>query len=202
MILTHYIRSNNFDNHLNTLLELGNQQGGYITREQLYQELYKSSLLEAQRMQLIDLLSKHNIIVRRQHITPEKPQEELDRRKYFIDDDKVKLRPVKQIDECLIYEEFCDLFLAKYDEKLKKFERQRIFQRLSNRITHVEKCEECISWCKCGHHYYVDTCNGTVAFPNALFFKFFTEEYEKDSKKPAGKILKKTQKNKNKKAEE
>ena len=202
MVLTHYIRTSEFDKHLYNLLELGKKQGGYVTIEQLHQELSAGVIVDNQRAQLIDLLSRQNVIIRKQHVAPKKSQEELDRRMYFIDDDKINLKPVKQVDKCLTYEDYYALFLAKYDEKLKNGEKKRIFQRLSSRITHVEKCVECISWCKCGHHYYVETCNGTISFPNDLFFKFFDKEYERFGKQPGEKRLIKSQQIKNKKADE
>ena len=102
---------------------------------------------------------------------------------YFINEEYESLIEVEQIDKCLTYTELCELFLAKYDEKLNKEERNRILQKLSNRIKHVENCHECLSWCEYGSSLYNNICCDAIDFPNEKYFKYFYDNYQDYFKK-------------------
>ncbi len=149
-----------FNELLSNIIQLGIKNDGRISRD-LYNSLLSNKGLKDYQLRMInDKLKENNIIIY----------------------DKSN-KEVEQIDRCLSYDEWCEYFLAEYDEKLTKEKRDEIYHRLASRIKHIDNCDECQSWCRYGHSLWVDICCNSIPFPNERFFNGFSSDYQKHLKK-------------------
>ena len=169
-----YIIGTVFNELLSNIIQLGIINDGCISRD-LYNSLLSNKGLQDYQFRMInDKLKENNIIISDNY-------DLINDSKVFIDNKFNK--EVEQIDRCLSYEELCEYFLAEYDEKLSKEEKNEIYHKLANRINHVENCDECQYWCGYGHSLWQDICCNSIPFPNERFFNEFSSDYQKHLKK-------------------
>ena len=146
MLLNHYIITDEFKNNLEKIIKLGKSQNGIILSSQLDLYVDNEEDQNYKRDLIFDVLHKNNIIVTNGFQIKTEHEKKHDYVKYnFIDGEKIDLSNVKQIDECLTFEDFCDIYELQSDKEYifsKKYNSNR-YNNLAMKINHIENCPYC-----------------------------------------------------------
>lgn len=154
MLVSHYIISDKLKKDIEEIIKLGKSQNGVISHTQLGNYVGRESNQDYKRRIILDALQKNKIKVSTNYRVKSKNEERHDFiKKYYIDEERVDFSQIKQIDECLTYEDFCSLFDLRRDNEYFVAKRLNLgkYKTLAAKINHVENCPHCSHLVYLGH---------------------------------------------------